>query len=302
MVTARHVSLYDGIGMGRAPFIIMVAMHRFPPRLHVLLARHASVGVILRRGPSKSVCAILWDRQRDTFELGQWLRGRIYERRSDLSPDGKHLIYFAMNGRWRSPTKGSWTAISRAPWLKALVLLGKGDCWNGGGLFIDKKKYWLNDGYGHQVLKQSTEVQRDPDYRPSIGRGGGYGGECPGVYYVRLQRDGWELKEALSDRSFTVFEKPLPHGFRLRKYAHAEIGAPPGKGCYWDEHELDHPDPSKRVDGKGWEWAELDGRQLVFAQGGGLFRANLQKSGLAEPKLLRDFSDMKFEAIAAPYR
>jgi cytochrome bd-type quinol oxidase subunit 2 len=30
--------------------------------------------------------------------VGQWLKGRIYERRSDLSPDGKHLIYFAMNG------------------------------------------------------------------------------------------------------------------------------------------------------------------------------------------------------------
>lgn len=276
---------------------MMIAMNKFPPRLHVLLARHANVGVILRRGPSKSVCAILWDRQRDTFELGQWLRGRIYERRADLSPDGKHLIYFAMNGRWRSATKGAWTAVSRAPFLKALVLLGKGDCWHGGGLFTGKHKYWLNDGYGHHVLRQSSEVQRDADYRPSAH----YGGECPGVYYLRLQRDGWQLKDAISDRSFTVFEKPLPHGFVLRKYAHAEVGAPPGKGCYWDEHELDHADASKRVDGKSWEWADLDGKQLVFAQGGGLFRAGLHKSGLDEPTLLRDFSDMTFAAIAAPY-
>ena len=49
------------------------------------------------------------------FALGQWLKGRIYERRSDLSPDGKYMIYFAMNGKWNSIAKWSWTAISKAP-------------------------------------------------------------------------------------------------------------------------------------------------------------------------------------------
>src|SRR5215472_15285961 len=107
---------------------------RIPPRLHVLLASQAPIGVVFRRGPSKSVCSILWNRKTDEFELGQWLRGRIYERRADISPDGRFLIYFAMNGKWNSETKGSWTAISHAPWLKAIALFGKGDCWNGGGL------------------------------------------------------------------------------------------------------------------------------------------------------------------------
>ena len=85
----------------------------FPARLHVLLASKAKVGLVIRRGPSKSVCTILWDQDHDTFRLGQWMRGRIYERRCDLSPDGTRFIYFAMNGRWQSDTKGSWTAISR---------------------------------------------------------------------------------------------------------------------------------------------------------------------------------------------
>ena len=70
----------------------------FPARLHVLLAGNSSQAVVIRRGPSKHVCVIGWDRSRDTFEEGQWLKGRIYERRCDLSPDGRHLIYFAMNG------------------------------------------------------------------------------------------------------------------------------------------------------------------------------------------------------------
>ena len=46
---------------------------------------------------------------------------------------------------------------------------------------------------------------------------------------------------AVVSSAFSVFEKPLSSGWILRKYAHAEVGAPPGKGCYWDEHELDHP-------------------------------------------------------------
>src|SRR5262245_12563305 len=63
-------------------------------RLWVLLAAREPIGVIFRRGPSKQVMLIKWNTQADTFELGQWLKGRVYERRSDVSPDGELLIYF----------------------------------------------------------------------------------------------------------------------------------------------------------------------------------------------------------------
>ena len=85
-------------------------MPMFPARVHPILARKANTAVIIRRGPSKSVCTLLWDRSNYTFKLCQWLRGRIYDRRCDLSPDGKHFIYFAMNGKWGGPVKGLWTA------------------------------------------------------------------------------------------------------------------------------------------------------------------------------------------------
>ena len=132
--------------------------------------------MVFRRGPAKSVCSVLWDRKTDEFTLGQWLRGRIYERRADISPDGRYLIYFAMNGRWSSKTRGSWTAISQAPWLKAKVLLGKGDCWQGGGLFTSNSRYWLNGC--HEGIEDCKEVERDLKFQPA----GGYGGECPSVY------------------------------------------------------------------------------------------------------------------------
>ena len=261
------------------------SMLRFPARLHVLLARDAPIGLVIRRGPSKQVCTMLWNRKEDAFELGQWLKGRIYERRCDLTVDGRYFIYFAMNGRWESEVKGSWTAISRAPYLKAIALFLKGDCWNGGGLFTGKHFYWLNDGCGHEELTTTKELVRDETFRPVEY----YGGECPGVYYPRLLRDGWELVRSEKTGKWsdlTVFEKPLIKGWILRKLAHGEVGAPPGKGCYWDEHELLHT---------------ISGKRLVWASDGKLYAARLTVAGLINEHELYDFNDMKFEPIKAPY-
>lgn len=269
----------------------------FHPRIHVLFAREVPLGVVIRRGPSKRVCTLLWDRTTDEFQLGQWLHGRVYERRSDLSPDGKHLIYFAMNGHWDGEAKGSWTAISHAPYLKAVTLLAKGDCWHGGGLFTGKG-YWLNDGGGHTSLRDSREVRRDSRFQPSEY----YGGECTGVYYVRLLRDGWKMirhEKLATWKEQTVFEKPAPGGWTLRKIAHEEVGSPPGKGCYWDEHQLDGPGGTVAL--PEWEWAEVDGDRLVWTAGGKLFAGKLQVGGIAGEVELHDFNGTEFQPIAAPY-
>jgi len=132
-----------------------------PARVHILIARAAPYALIIRRGPSKHVCTIGWNLRDDTFQLGQWLKGRIYEYRCDLSPDGRHLIYFAMNGKWESETKGSWTAISKTPYLKALGLWAKGDCWNGGGLFADDRSYTINGARDHETLRTPPGLIHD---------------------------------------------------------------------------------------------------------------------------------------------
>jgi len=274
-------------------------MPRFAPRLHVLLASHAPVGLVIRRGPSKSVATLLWDRRHDTFQLGQWLRGRIYERRSDLSHDGKFFLYFAMNGKWNTESKGSWTAISVAPYLKAIAFFPKGDCWNGGGLWTGKNSYWLNSGYGHSTLRNTNLVRNDENYSPVCS----FGGECPGVYYHRLIRDGWtQCEQVQSSRrsSLQIFDRPLGHGWSLRKLAHSQVNAPEGKGCYWDEHELHGPNGTM-TSFPDWEWAERDENRLVWAEKGILFAAEVRKRGLGEALELHDFNPMKFQAIEAPY-
>jgi hypothetical protein len=254
---------------------------------------------VIRRGPSKSTAVFGWDRRSDTFTLGQWVRARIYERRCDLSPDGKWFIYFAMNGRWDSETKGSWTAISMPPWLKAVTLYAKGDCWNGGGLFTGRKSYWLN-GCHSKTVREDHRLTIDAKFRPAEH----FGNECTGIYYVRLQRDGWKLVRHESVerfKSFTLFEKDAHGGWTLRKIAHSEVGAPPGKGCYWDEHELEHKDTGQRIEKPDWEWADLDGKRLVWAEKGQLRAAHLKSAGLTDETLLHDFNEYKFSAIEAPY-
>jgi len=273
---------------------------KYPARLHVLIARESKTALVIRRGPSKSTCILAWDRKNDSFDVSQWIKGRIYERRADISPSGKYWIYFAMNGKWDSEVKGSWTAISKVPWLKAISLYAKGDCWNGGGLFLDDKTFWLNDGYGHEILLDSRKVERtESDYPPNQ-----QGSECLNVYYNRLQRDGWSLKDKKKNakwNSETIFEKELAKKWLLRKVCHEQVESPKGKGCYWDQHELINLS-GEAISMPNWEWAEWVDGSIVYAENGCLYRVALQSgSKLSEQKLLQDFNEYKFENRKAPY-
>lgn len=273
-------------------------MKTFPARLHVLLAREAPVGLVIRRGPSKQVATFLWDRTNDTFELGQWLKGRIYERRCDLSPDGTYFIYFAINGKWGGDALGSWTAISVAPYLKAISLFQLGHTYNGGGLWVTSRTYWLNGD--HKRLRESPVVRRDERYKPTpLGKKG-----CLGAHHPQLLRDGWkhtEDRELGKWNSLAIFEKPAGHDWILRKLAHYQGRSPVGKGCYWDEHELFNSKTNTVIKCPTWEWAELDGDRLVWAEGGVLKAAKVGPDGPESIVSLRDFNEDKFQEIVAPY-
>ncbi|MEM9148486.1 MAG: hypothetical protein AAGC57_20180 [Pseudomonadota bacterium] len=117
----------------------------YPARLHALIARQA---MVIRRGPAERVAACLRDMATDRVTLGQWLKGRIYERRAAISPDGRHWIYFAATHKHWEETGGTWTALARVPWLTALNLWAEGDAWSGGGGFMGRHTHWLNGGRG----------------------------------------------------------------------------------------------------------------------------------------------------------
>ncbi len=167
-----------------------------PPRIRGLFARQAPVAVLFRRGPSRQVQLVKWNTADDTFEPGQWLKGRIYESRGDLSPDGKYLIYFAADHRYlKGP--GSWTAISRPPILTALAFWAKGDCWNGGGLFKDGKTVLLNGGHSKPRVEPGCPLKFKA---LSLGRG-----EDDPIEEHRMRRDGWVLEQTMD-----VTRPPMP--------------------------------------------------------------------------------------------
>ncbi|MGK7947041.1 MAG: hypothetical protein AB4058_21490 [Microcystaceae cyanobacterium] len=272
----------------------------FPARLHVLIARHSDKAIIIRRGPSKQTCIIGWDRTSNSYEVSQWLKGRIYERRSDISPYGQYWIYFALNGKWTSDVRGSWTAIARTPWLKAITLWAKGDAWYGGGLFLDDQTYWLNSGLMDELRFDNSQLKRHETYQPP----NYYGGECCHVYYNRLQREGWELVERFKKRKWnseTIFEKKLSHHWTLQKLCHEQVGSPVGKGCYWDEH-LVYNQEGKLLVMPNWEWAEWLDDSIYYAEKGCLYQVGLKSSDeLGDSQLLHDFNDYQFEYRQAPY-
>ena len=68
---------------------------KIPARIHAILAREADKAVVFRRGPSSKTAILEWDLQADKFKLGQWFYGSFYPYRCDISPDGRHLVYFA---------------------------------------------------------------------------------------------------------------------------------------------------------------------------------------------------------------
>ena len=324
-------------------------------RIHAILPRKGNKAVVFRRGPASCVAVIGWDLATDTFKVGQWLRGRIYPFRCDLSPNGEYLLYFAARYGTVNPvekfvndkvierieepyygstfrscekyfqqqekeeeairkefareiqkirngcnyTDRSWTAISRAPYLKALDLWFNGSGWNGGGKFIDDKTVWINKPLPHRgehlhhiQSRRFKEVAAPPVPEWETENGG----ECPGIYLFRLERDGWQDKGYKHGIAF--YEKNLANDLILRK----EFGWRNAACTYQENHILMDAQRNTLLDGKAWEWADFDTRRkrIVYAEKGAIFAINLRGTKL-EAELLYDFNDMQFEALTAPY-
>src|SRR5262245_32182901 len=133
-------------------------------RMFVIPAQAVPRAIILRRGPTQWYHLILWNTERDTFQSGAWFRGRIYEEKCDLSPDGHLFLYTAYkNGR-------GYTAISWAPWLHALVMWRQDTTYGGGGRFKTERWFSLRGVRALPSLpKQITVVQGTTEPHSSTG-------------------------------------------------------------------------------------------------------------------------------------
>lgn len=219
-------------------------------RLHLFFASDNDAAVILRQGPARQFRMILWHRDSDTFQDGQWIRNKVYVDRCDLSPDGAHFIYFLLDGRWSSEARGSFTAVSRPPYWTALSLFPQGDTWAGGGVFIDSKHYF--------AFGESDIIGRD---------------------------------DGLSRVVFGEPSKDCATGLRLVNGRRAPLDRPATRRLLAEPLPRDRWDMFARM-----SCPRGDAMDRYDTQGGRLYR----RHGM-DLELIRDFTDMAFEPIRAPY-
>jgi hypothetical protein len=274
-------------------------------RLYAILARDSHRAVVFRRGPSKQVLLISWNTDNDRFSVGQWLKGRIYERRCDLSPSGDLLIYFA--AKYREPF-ATWTAISRPPFLTALVLWPQGHAWGGGGLFESDTRVLVN----HRTFDRAPGFQL-PGWLEvdRFGEHSGHGEDDP-VWHTRLRRDGWELRtegkpvrRRWGTSSSTWIElsppmewaRPHPHAPHVYELQMIVSGIKEQNGpWYVTEHLVLDKRANTTISLGRTDWADwCRSGDLLFAGGGQILRA--RPGNLDAARVIADFSDSKFASV-----
>jgi hypothetical protein len=243
------------------------------PRLQILMAQDTRVGLVIRHGPPKSVCTMRWDRSRDKFVLGQWMRGRIDTETCNLSPNGDFFLYTARKNsaiHWRVI---AWTAVSRVPYLKAIAYYPhRGE----GGWFLSDSEYCIPGGWREEEDREHPAIRRVESVSPK-----------PSLYSARMEDHGWSIEDTTAKFAGHIeFVRQAGSGWELR---HRQ-----GQGYRLIRGEL-------AADTRDWEWADMDDKRLVWTAKGCLWAAVMHKNGIQQSRVLHDFNGMKFEALAAPY-
>jgi hypothetical protein len=148
-------------------------------RIHLLAAKEAPIVVILQRKSSKLFHVITVGTENHWVNEGSWFRGVLYAIQSDVSFDGKYMIYLA-----RGAHAKTWSGLCRLPWLKTLVHVETP--LTGGGYFSGPHDLKTH-GWDHSEKVFSSDdvpftIERDPKRH--------FGYELANVY-GRFERDGF---------------------------------------------------------------------------------------------------------------
>lgn len=259
--------------------------------LYCILARAADRAVIFRRGPSKFVRLISWNLKNNTFEPGQWFKGQIYVRKSDLSPDGTKLVYFAAKHKGELPT---WIAISTPPYLTAHVLWRGVGTWNDLSLFeTDSQLALATSRFGSLEPEPGFQVPRQLVVKEK---------PWPGYFHKladheRLVRDGWSIHSGVS-----VYHPKGPN--RIGTYRKPVLQHSP---AYLEMSATSDAKVSYQLDtgnrapvSLDADWADVHRGNILFSRGAKLFITSVTRVAFGPEVELADFTDMKFEAIEAP--
>ena len=262
-------------------------------RLFVLIPQKNHNAMIICRRSSKKVGVFQWDMLTNKISVSQWMKGRIYEYFSDVSPDGKHFLYSMNKKGW------GYTVISKAPWIKAISMWENVGGW-GGGIFISNKQYMLYDGYmGYKkfVDKSLEYVKEEKFSMENVAFRVKYLEFFNGLLYSqRLMDRGWN--RVSKGDNIEVFQKNIEKNTLLEKtvYGYPHGAKMKGKGQFWETHRLMMNDEIKEKE--DWEWCEYRYNNIYYAEKGCLYELT---SVNGESKLIYDFNKEEFVERVAPY-
>ena len=264
-----------------------------PPRIYCIQATHAPVLAVFRRGPSAWSHVGRWDLANRRYEPGAWLRGRIFPRRSDLSPDGRFLCYFAHKPGAHWEHGEAYVALSKLPWLKALYAFPTCGTWTR-GYYFSREPGWneiddpaLEMPYG---LRSIPIVQFANERR----RGWSEAVDSP----RRIPADMWD------ERRNVRIQKTQPGGGRLLCVeslgrAGGEFGIDQAvdglRIIYWLETDND----VQLLNHVQWADWDREGQLLLATRDGRLQAWNLENDD-SEPLFEEDLSLLQPDATPAP--
>ncbi|MBP6350498.1 MAG: hypothetical protein KA392_13225 [Candidatus Obscuribacter sp.] len=261
-----------------------------PARIYVYLASKSDEAVIIRRGPSRLVQLIRWERAKDKFYTGQWLKGRVFERDCDISPSGKYFAYGARS--FRDGQEKQYNAVSRPPYLTALAFWDVG-VHSGAIVFAGERKVWLQNSQLSLNLPQTFYVDKNAKQKPASS-----------LYDYRMERDGWKLEQKPETRRKTISTKVTQSNYSI---VMTLLGFGQKNGPYKAyNYQLRDNEDKIVIDLKNAEWADWDHNgDLLFAREGKLWRlkAAQQEPIYTETSLaieLIDLNDSTFEEVRAP--
>lgn len=243
-----------------------------PPRLYAMIASRAPLAVVFRRGPTDWWQVSRWNLDTGELEPGAWFHGTLYPRRSDLSPDGQLLYYFALKGAPGDFLGGTYSAVSKAPWLSALAAWAEMGTWSHGYHFATGRDRAVKkvDIGSLSPLSFALRLTQVVQYAVERRRGWVEHESCP----PRAPDDTWDERRA------TVLTKARPGGGgRLVLTDHGRDPA----------HAIEGRHPSYRLEGgrhpgelDGVVWADWDprGRLLCATEDGRLEMRGLGARGI----------------------
>jgi len=266
---------------------------KVPPRIYCIPASEAPVVAVFRRGPTNWSHVGRWDLAAGRYEPGAWLRGRIFPRRSDLSPDGRLLCYFAHKPTAKWDQGESYVALSKLPWLTALHAFSTCGTWTRGFFFTEDGGF---DNFQDAKLPISYGLR-----------------SIPLVQFANERRRAWEEtrdspsrdpKDVWDQHRNSRMQKCQPLGNRVLYvesvgWAGGEFGVNQAVDGLRVSYSLESDGDLKQLDELQWADWDREGRLLVATRSGNLQVWNLDSDG---PEILfeQDLSLLEPNPIPAP--